>query len=115
MLRHRQALRVRGKLMFQLPTDPDALVVRVIDLPDAQARASRAAGRLLSRRPTTRAMRLLVRLDVVEREELAELLEDAWGLPGAEAGPNHLRRYPLFRGLEGDGRRFRERRSRSSR
>ena len=66
--------------MCRLRTDPDALVVRVIDLPDAQA--------LLLGRPDVYFTAphydghpyVLVRLDVVEREELAELLEDAWRL-----------------------------------
>jgi hypothetical protein len=74
------ALRVRGKFMCRLRTDPDALVVRVIDLPDAQA--------LLLGRPDVYFTAphydghpyVLVRLDVIEREELAELLEDAWRL-----------------------------------
>jgi hypothetical protein len=74
------ALRVRGKFMCRLRTDPDALVVRVIDRADAEA--------LLLGRPevffTTPHYDghayVLVRLDVVGEEELAELLEDAWRL-----------------------------------
>jgi hypothetical protein len=72
------ALRVRGKGMCRLRTDPDALVVRVIDLDDREA--------LLRGRPdvffTTPHYDsypyVLVRLDIVEPKLLAELLEDAW-------------------------------------
>jgi hypothetical protein len=74
------ALRVKGKFMCRLRTDPDALVVRVIDRADAEA--------LLLGRPDVYFSTphydgypyVLVRLDVVPREELAELLEDAWRL-----------------------------------
>ena len=74
------ALRMRGKFMCRLRTDPDALVVRVIDRADAEA--------LLLGRPDTYFSTphydghayVLVRLDVISREELAELLEDAWRL-----------------------------------
>jgi len=74
------ALRVRGKFMCRLRTDPDALVVRVIDRADAEA--------LLLGRPDVYFTTphydgypyVLVRLDVVSDDELAELLEDAWRL-----------------------------------
>ena len=74
------ALRVKGKFMCRLRTDPDALVVRVIDLADAEA--------LLLGRPDVYFSTphydghpyVLVRLDVVDPKELAELLEDAWRL-----------------------------------
>jgi hypothetical protein len=72
------ARRVRGKGMCRLRTDPDALVVRVIDLADKEA--------LLRGKPDTFFTtphydgypHVLVRLDGVDRKELAELLEDAW-------------------------------------
>ena len=72
------ALRVRGKGMCRLRTDPDALVVRVIDLDDREA--------LLRSRPETYFSTphydgypyVLVRLDTVAPDELAELIEDAW-------------------------------------
>ena len=74
------ALRVRGKFMCRLRTDPDALVVRVIDRADAEA--------LLLGRPDVYFSTphydghpyVLVRLEAVSEEELAELLEDAWRL-----------------------------------
>ena len=72
------ALKVKGKLMCRLRTDPDALVVRVLDVADSEA--------LLQGRPevffTTPHYDgypyVLVRLEVADRIQLSELLEDAW-------------------------------------
>jgi hypothetical protein len=72
------SLRVKGKGMCRLRTDPDALVVRVIDVADKEA--------LLRGKPDTFFTTphydgypyVLVRLDAVDQKELAELLEDAW-------------------------------------
>jgi hypothetical protein len=72
------SLRVKDKFMCRLRTDPDALVVRVVDLADREA--------LLQGRPDVYFSTphydghpyLLVRLDAVDPQELAELLEDAW-------------------------------------
>lgn len=72
------SLRVRGKFMCRLRTDPDALVVRVIDVGDAEA--------LLLGRPDVYFSTphydgypyVLVRLEAIGRDELAELIEDAW-------------------------------------
>jgi hypothetical protein len=75
------ALKVRNKGMIcRLRTDPDALVLRVIDLADREA--------LLKGRPdvffTTPHYDgypyVLVRLELVDPVELAELIEDAWRL-----------------------------------
>jgi hypothetical protein len=72
------ALRVRGKGMCRLRTDPDALVMRVLDLADREA--------LLQSRPEVYFTTphydgypyVLVRLEAVDPQELAELVEDAW-------------------------------------
>ena len=72
------SLKVRGKFMCRLRTDPDALVVRVLDLGDREA--------LLQSKPQTYFSTphydghpyVLVRLGKVSKRELAELLEDAW-------------------------------------
>lgn len=72
------ALRVKGKGMCRLRTDPDALVVRVLDLGDREA--------LLQAQPETFFTTphydgypyVLVRLDVVGSDQLEELVEDAW-------------------------------------
>jgi hypothetical protein len=74
------ALRVRGKFMCRLRTDPDALVVRVIDLADAQALLLGQPDVFFSTPHYDGHPYVLVRLDVVQRDELAELLEDAWRL-----------------------------------
>jgi hypothetical protein len=74
------ALRVRGKFMCRLRTDPDALVVRVIDLADAEALLLGQPDVFFSTPHYDGHPYVLVRLAVVEREALAELLEDAWRL-----------------------------------
>jgi hypothetical protein len=74
------ALKCRGKGMCRLRTNPDALVMRVLDLADRDA--------LLLGRPDVFFITphyddwpyLLVRLDVIDREQLEELIEDAWRL-----------------------------------
>jgi hypothetical protein len=73
-------LKVRGKFMCRMRKNPDALVMRVIDLEDAQA--------LLRGQPDVFFITphydgypaVLVRMDAVSREQLAELVEDAWRL-----------------------------------
>jgi hypothetical protein len=74
------ALRVRGKFMCRLRSDPDALVVRVIDVADAEALLLGRPDAYFSTPHYDGQPYVLVRLEVVEREELAELLEDAWRL-----------------------------------
>ncbi len=74
------ALRVRGKFMCRLRTDPDALVVRVIDRADADALLLGKPDLYFTTPHHDGHPYVLVRLDVVSEEELAELLEDAWRL-----------------------------------
>jgi hypothetical protein len=74
------ALRVRGKFMCRLRTDPDALVVRVIDRADADALLLGSPDVYFTTPHHDGHPYVLVRLDVVSEEELAELLEDAWRL-----------------------------------
>jgi hypothetical protein len=72
------ALRVRGKGMCRLRTNPDALVLRVSDMGEREA--------LLQGQPDVFFITphydgypyVLVRLDAVDPVELAELLEEAW-------------------------------------
>jgi hypothetical protein len=75
------AMKVTNKGMIcRMRSNPDALVVRVIDVPDAEA--------LLKGRPDVYFSTphydgwpyVLVRLDAVDPVELAELIEDAWRL-----------------------------------
>src|SRR4051795_12070271 len=78
------SMKVRGKFLCRMRTNPDALVVRTIDLADAEA--------LLKGRPdvffTTPHYdgypAVLVRLEAIDRETLAELVEDAWRLQAAK-------------------------------
>jgi hypothetical protein len=74
------ALKVRGQFMCRLRTNPDALVVRVIDMADREA--------LLLGNPEIYFITphyrdypaVLVRLEDVDPVELEELIEDAWRL-----------------------------------
>jgi hypothetical protein len=72
------ALRVRGKSMCRLRTDPDALVVRVVDLMDRHALIQGRPDAFFSTPHYDGYPYVLVRLDAVKPGELAELLEDAW-------------------------------------
>jgi len=74
------ALRVRGKGVCRLRTDPDALVVRVIDLADREALLRGRPDVFFSTPHYDGYPYVLVRLDLVDPAELAELLEDAWRL-----------------------------------
>lgn len=72
------ALKVRGKFMGRLRTNPDALALRVIDLQEQEA--------LVKGRPDVFFLTphyeghpyVLVRLEEIDRALLAELIEDAW-------------------------------------
>jgi hypothetical protein len=78
------SLKVRDKFMCRLRTNPDALVMRVIDLADRDA--------LLKGQPDVFFITphyegypaVLVRLEAIEEAMLAELIEDAWRLQAAK-------------------------------
>ena len=72
------ALRVKGKGMCRLRTDPDALVVRVLDLADREALLQGNPRVYFSTPHYDGYPYVLVRLEEVSTEELAELIEDAW-------------------------------------
>ncbi len=72
------SLKLRGKGMCRLRTGPDALVLRVLDVEDAQALSRGQPEVFFSTPHYDGHPYVLVRLDAVEREQLAELLEDAW-------------------------------------
>lgn len=74
------ALKVRGKLMCRMRTDPDALVLRVIDLGEREALLQGEPDAFFSTPHYEGYPYVLARLETVEREQLAELLEDLWRL-----------------------------------
>jgi hypothetical protein len=72
------ALRVRGKGMCRLRTNPDALVLRVIDMGEREALLQGAPDVFFSTPHYDGWPYILVRLEAVDPVELGELLEDAW-------------------------------------
>ena len=72
------ALRVRGKGMCRLRTNPDALVLRVIDLGERVALLQGQPDAFFSTPHYDGYPYVLVRLEAVDPVELAELIEDAW-------------------------------------
>jgi hypothetical protein len=72
------ALKVRGKGLCRLRTDPDALVMRVIDLADAEALLRGQPDVFFSTPHYDGWPYVLVRLEAVAAGQLAELVEDAW-------------------------------------
>ena len=72
------ALKVRGKLMCRLRTDPDALVIRVLDLADREALLRGQPEAFFTTPHYDGYPYVLVRLEAVDPGELAELIEDAW-------------------------------------
>jgi hypothetical protein len=72
------ALKVRKKGICRLRSNPDALVIRVTDLGEREM-LLRSEPEVFFTTPHYDGWPyLLVRLDAVPRDELAELLEDAW-------------------------------------
>ena len=72
------SLKVRGKSMCRLRTDPDALVLRVIDLGEREALLQGQPDAFFSTPHYDGYPYVLVRLEAVDPVELAELIEDAW-------------------------------------
>jgi hypothetical protein len=74
------ALRAGGKGMCRLRSNPDALVLRVTDLGEREALLQGQPEAFFSTPHYDGHPYVLVRLDVVDPVELAELLEEAWRL-----------------------------------
>ncbi len=75
------ALRVSNRGMIcRLRTNPDALVLRVIDLGDREALLQGQPDVFFSTPHYDGYPYVLVRLDVIDPVELSELIEDAWRL-----------------------------------
>jgi hypothetical protein len=72
------ALKVRGRGMCRLRTDPDALVLRVCDMGEREALLQGRRAAFFTTPHYDGHPYVLVRLDAVDRDELAELVEDAW-------------------------------------
>jgi hypothetical protein len=70
-----------GKKGFcRLRTNPDALVIKVADLDDKEALLRGDPDTYFTTPHYEGSAHVLVRLDAIERDELTELIEDAWRL-----------------------------------
>ena len=74
------ALKVRGKFICRLRTNPDALVVRVIDMGDREALLRGDPDVYFTTPHYDGYPAVLVRLEAITPDALAELIEDAWRL-----------------------------------
>ena len=74
------ALRVGGKLLCRMRTDPDALVLRVLDMGEREALLQGQPEVFFSTPHYDGYPYVLVRLEDVDPVELGELIEDAWRL-----------------------------------
>jgi hypothetical protein len=72
------ALRVRGRTMCRLRSRPAALVLRVTDLGEREALLQGRPDAFFSTPHYDGHPYVLVRLEAVDRDELAELIEEAW-------------------------------------
>ena len=81
-------LRVRKKSFCRMKEDGETLVVRVVDLEDKDALLRGQPDVFFTTPHYDGYAYVLVRLAVVERAQLAELIEDAWRL----VAPKRLRR-----------------------
>lgn len=74
------ALKVKGKFMCRMRTNPDALVMRVIDMGEREALLQGNPETFFTTAHYDGYPAVLIHLDRVDRIELAELIEDAWRL-----------------------------------
>jgi hypothetical protein len=72
------ALKMRGKLMCRMRSDPDALVMRVSDLGEREALLQGQPDAFFSTAHYEGYPYVLVRLEAVDPLELDELIEEAW-------------------------------------
>jgi hypothetical protein len=78
------ALRVRGKGICRLRTNPDALVLRVSDMGEREALLQGQPDVFFTTPHYDGYPYVLVRLEAVDPVELAELLEEAWRVRAAK-------------------------------
>ncbi len=74
------SLKVRGKFVCRMRTNPDALVMRVTDLGEREALLQGDPETFFSTPHYDGYPAVLIRLERVDPVELAELIEDAWRL-----------------------------------
>jgi hypothetical protein len=72
------SLKVRGKFICRMRTNPDALVMRVIDIGDREALLKGEPDVYFTTPHYDGYPAVLVRLEKIALEALAELIEDAW-------------------------------------
>jgi hypothetical protein len=72
------SLKVRDKFLCRLRTGPDALVIRVVDVGDQEALLLGDPDVFFKTPHYDNTPYVLVRLDAVSSQQLAELVEDAW-------------------------------------
>ena len=72
------SLKVRDKFLCRLRTNPDALAIRVIDLADREALLLGDPAVFFTTPHYDGYPVVLVRMDAVSDQQLAELVEDAW-------------------------------------
>jgi hypothetical protein len=72
--------RAKGKGFCRLRTNPDALVIRVADLDDREALLQGNPDVFFTTPHYEDSPHVLVRLEAIDRDELAGLIEDAWRL-----------------------------------
>jgi hypothetical protein len=72
------ALKVGGRGFARLRSDPDALVIRVVDLDEREALLQGRPEAFFTTPHYDGAPYVLVRLEAVDPDTLAELIEDGW-------------------------------------
>jgi hypothetical protein len=72
------ALKVRGKGFCRLRTNPDALVMRVLDVADAEALVKGDTDVYFTTPHYDGWPYVLIRLEAIPEDQLAELVEDGW-------------------------------------
>jgi hypothetical protein len=71
-------LKLDGKGFCRIRNDPDALVIRVADLDDKEALLQGNPDVFFTTPHYDDSPHVLVRLEAVDPDELADLIEDAW-------------------------------------
>ena len=95
------SLRIRKKFVCRMRTNPDALVLRVSDLGEREALLQGQPDAFFTTPHYDGYPYVLVRLEAVDPDELAELIEEAWRM-GAPQKPG--RPVPAGRAQQPSGR-----------